>query len=126
MNGATMKRIAIVLAVLGSPAAAFAGGFELPGNGPEALGRGAAFTAKADSPLALDYNVAGLAKQRGTKLLFDGNLVIQDYEFTRAGSYPVENGPGGMPLPYSGMPYPKNQNHAGPFLGPFLGLTTDF
>ena len=61
---------------------AFAGGFEFPGNGTEALGRGAAFTAKADSPLALDYNVGGLAKQRGTRLLFDSNLVIQDFEFS--------------------------------------------
>ncbi|MCU1282808.1 MAG: Long-chain fatty acid transport protein, partial [bacterium] len=81
-----MKRIAIVLAVLGLPTAAFAGGFEIPDNGTEALGRGGTFTAKADSPLAIQYNVAGLAKQRGTNLLFDSNIVIQDYEFTRAGS----------------------------------------
>src|SRR5436309_15578013 len=111
-----MNRIAILVALVGLPSVAFAGGFEFPGNGAEALGRGATFTAKADSPLALDYNIAGLAKQRGTKLLLDANLVIQDYEFTRAGNYPVENAPMSMtPLPYSGIPYPKNQNHAGPF-----------
>jgi long-subunit fatty acid transport protein len=32
----------------------------------------------------------------------------------------------GMPLAYSGMPYPKTQNNAGPFFAPFIGLTTDF
>jgi long-subunit fatty acid transport protein len=126
MNGATMKRIAIVLAVLGVPAAAFAGGLEFPDNGTEALGRGGAFTAKADSPLAIQYNVAGLAKQRGTKLLFDSNIVLETYEFTRAGNYPMENDSNGMPLPWSGMPYPKNSNHSGPFYAPFLGLSTDF
>jgi long-subunit fatty acid transport protein len=121
-----MKRSAFVLALLALPTAAFAGGFEFPGNGTEALGRGAAFTAKADSPLALDYNVGGLAKQRGTRLLFDSNLVFQNFSFQRAGSYPVENDMAGNPLPYSGQPYPKMTNQAGPFYAPFLGLTTDF
>ena len=37
--------------MLALPSAAFAGGFEFPDNGTEALGRGGAFTAKADSPL---------------------------------------------------------------------------
>ena len=60
--------------MLGLPTVAFAGGFEFPDNGTEALGRGGAFTAKADSPLAIEYNIGGLAKQRGTKLLFDSNL----------------------------------------------------
>jgi long-subunit fatty acid transport protein len=122
-----MKRIAIFLALTALPTAAFAGGFTFPDNGTEALGRGGAFTAKADSPLALDYNVAGLAKQRGTHLLFDSNLVMQDFTFQRAGNYPVENAPGTMtPLPYSGQPYPKVSNTSGPFYAPFLGLSTDF
>jgi long-subunit fatty acid transport protein len=125
-NGAIMKRTAIILAMLGLPTAAFAGGFEFPDNGTEALGRGATFTAKADSPLAIEYNLGGLAKQRGTKLLFDSNLVFQNFTFTRAGTFPVENGASGAPLPYSGMPFPQNQNHAGPFYAPFVGLTTDF
>ncbi|HEY1584044.1 MAG TPA: outer membrane protein transport protein [Polyangia bacterium] len=122
-----MKRIAIMLTMLGLPTAAFAGGFEFPDNGTEALGRGATFTAKADSPLALEYNIAGLAKQRGTKLLFDSNLVFQDFTFQRAGNYPVENIPmTTTPVPYSGIPYPKVTNGAGPFYAPFVGLTTDF
>ena len=81
----------LYLAVLGLPTAAFAGGFEFPDNGTEALGRGATFTAKADSPLAIEYNVGGLAQQRGTRLLFDSNLVFQNFKFQRAGTYPVEN-----------------------------------
>ncbi|HEX4461131.1 MAG TPA: hypothetical protein VIA18_24290, partial [Polyangia bacterium] len=43
---------------------AWAGGFELPDNDAEALARGAAFTAKADDGMAIEYNVAGLARQR--------------------------------------------------------------
>jgi hypothetical protein len=44
--------------------------------GAEALGRGGAFVAKADSPLALEYNVAGLAQLRGTHVLIDGSLFL--------------------------------------------------
>ncbi len=120
------QRIAIVLAVLALPTVAFAGGYEFPDNGTEALGRGATFTAKADSPLALEYNIGGLARQRGTRLLFDANLVFQNFTFQRAGTYPIENDSMGMPLAYSGAMYPQNQNHAAPFFAPFIGLTTDF
>ena len=41
------------------PSLARAGGFEFGANGTESLGRAGAFTAKADSALALEYNVAG-------------------------------------------------------------------
>lgn len=44
--------------------------------GAEALGRGGAFAAKADSPLALEYNVAGLAQLRGTQVLIDTSLFL--------------------------------------------------
>jgi Outer membrane protein transport protein (OMPP1/FadL/TodX) len=120
-----MKRIALfglALATFGMPTAAFAGGFEFPDNGTEALGRGGTFTAKADSPLAVQYNLGGLAKQRGTRLLFDSNLVFQTYEFQRAGVYPDSP----SDVPYGGMPYPKVHNTVGTFYAPFLGLTTDF
>jgi long-subunit fatty acid transport protein len=118
-----MKRSAIVAALvaLALPTAVYAGGFEFPDNGTEALGRGAAFTAKADDPTAIQYNVAGLARQRGTKLLFDSNLVFNRYEFTRAGVYPDSP----MDAPYGGMPFPKVSS-SGVFYAPFLGITTDF
>lgn len=93
-------------------ASAWAGGFEFPANGTEALGRGGAFTAKADSPLALEYNVAGLANLRGTRLLFDNNLILSSYRFTSTS--PV--GMGAKPVTDS----------AGPFYAPWFGLTSDF
>lgn len=93
---------------------AHAGGFEIPANGTEALGRGGAFTAKADTPLALEYNVAGLAQQRGTHALIDNNLVFSRYRFAREGgdSYGA---------------FPSVQADASrPFYAPWFGLTTDF
>lgn len=69
--------LALVLALL--PAAARAQGSVTPlpvAPGAEALGRGGAFAAKADSPLALEYNVAGLAQLRGTQVLVDGQLFV--------------------------------------------------
>lgn len=104
---------ALALTVCGLPSA-FAGGFEIPANGTEALGRGGAFTAKADSPLALEYNVAGLAQQRGTHALIDNNLVFSRYRFAREGGD-------------SFGPYPSVQaDGSRPFYAPWFGMTTDF
>ncbi|MDB4968676.1 MAG: hypothetical protein JWN44_4365 [Myxococcales bacterium] len=123
MKRSTITAVLVSLIALPSLASvAFAGGFEFPANGTEALGRGGAFTAKADSPLALEYNLGGLARQRGTKLLFDSNLVFNTYEFTRAGTYPDSP----SDVPYGGMPFPKVSNTGGVFYAPFIGLTTDF
>jgi long-chain fatty acid transport protein len=106
---------------------AYAGGYTFPDNGTEALGRGAAFTAKADDATALEYNVAGLATQRGTRLLLDANLAFHTYEFQRSGSYPMEDvPPGEMGSGVAGLPFPKVSNLSGPQFAPFLGVTTDF
>src|SRR5438552_2535181 len=78
----------VAASMLVAAGTARAGGFDIPDEGTEPLGRGGAFTAKADSPLALYYNVAGLARQRGTRLTADVNLIFHDIAFTRAGSYP--------------------------------------
>lgn len=94
--------------------AAWAGGFELGANGTEALGRGGAFAAKADSPLALDYNVAGLAQLRGTRVVFDNNLFFSQYRFARAGGDSLGA-------------FPEIGDHASqPFWAPWFGLSTDF
>lgn len=116
------------IALLGCTAAslvssvAFAGGFEYPGAGSEALGRGAAFTAKADDATAFDYNIAGFARQRGTRLMFDSNLIFNSLSFQRAGTYPD--------LPanqsYGGAAFPAVHNSAGPGYVPFIGVSTDF
>jgi hypothetical protein len=96
------------------PGFARAGGFELGANGTEALGRGGAFTAKADSPLALEYNVAGFGQQRGTRMLFDSNLIFSTYTFQRAGGDSMG-------------PYALVSDHAQqPFYAPWFGLSTDF
>jgi len=104
---------------------AHAGGFEAPGIGTEAMGRGGAFTAKADDGSALEYNIAGFARQRGTRLLLDLKLVINTYSFQRAGSYPVENDAGGNPLPWSGQAYP-GVSSSGLGAVPVLAISTDF
>jgi long-subunit fatty acid transport protein len=103
---------------------AHAGGFELPDNGTEALGRGGAFTAKADDGTALQYNVAGFAQQRGTKLLVNTNLWFSQYSFQRAGNYPDD--PANTLTPWGGSRFPKIQDESGMFPEPFLAASSDF
>lgn len=96
------------------PQVAQAGGFEFGANGTEALGRAGAFTAKADSPLALEYNVAGFGQQRGTRMVFDSHMYFSQYSFQRAGGDALG-------------PYAEVSDHASkPFYAPFFGLSTDF
>jgi long-subunit fatty acid transport protein len=116
-----MKKALVVLLF---PSVALAGGFEFPDNTTEALGRGGAFTAKADSPAALQYNIAGLARQRGTSTLLDINIVLHDREFTRLGNYGGD--PNDPMTPWAGQPYPTVRNVGAPQIAPFLGITTDF
>jgi long-chain fatty acid transport protein len=103
---------------------AWAGGFETPDNGTEALGRGGAFTAKASDATALTYNIAGLAGQRGTRILFDGKISINNYSFTRDGTYlpqvPTATQPWGNSF------FPTVSNQGPPFFAPFIGISSDF
>lgn len=103
---------------------AFAGGFELPDNGTEALGRGGAFTAKADDGTAMTYNIAGFAQQRGTKLMLDTNLWFSDYSFQRAGNY--VDSPQNTLTPWGGSRYPKVSDQSGMFPEPMFAASTDF
>src|SRR5262245_58555962 len=107
-----MPRTIAALVVLLIPAAAWAGGEEIPDNGAQALGRGGAFTAKADDLTALQYNVAGLAMSRGTRVLFSANIVNASAEFQRAGTYP------GTGTTYSGQPFPMVSRQTGAFFAP--------
>jgi long-chain fatty acid transport protein len=103
---------------------ATAGGFdEIPAQGAQAIGRGGAFTAKADDGTALFYNVAGLAQQRGTKLLVSTNVTLDSYTFARAGNYPDD--PNNPATPWGGRPFPVVSNAAGPSPLPMLAFTTD-
>jgi long-subunit fatty acid transport protein len=103
---------------------AYAGGFELPDNGAQALGRGAAFVAKADDSTAIYYNPAGLARQRGTRLYAGGNLFLHSFQFQRAGSFPDD--PEDAATPWGQKPFPIVSNSGGPFFAPFLAASTDF
>src|SRR5262245_24572929 len=86
-----------------------AGGFdELPDQGAQALGRGATFTAKADDATALYYNVAGIARQRGTRVQISGNLQLNTIYFARAGRYPDD--PKDPATPWGGDPFPVVKN----------------
>ena len=102
---------------------AHAGGLELPDSGAEALGRGAAFTAKADDGTAFIYNIAGFARQRGTRLYLGGNVVFHDYEFQRSGVYPDMNT---AQTPWGGQPFPRVRDTGPPFFAPLFALSTDF
>jgi long-chain fatty acid transport protein len=114
----------VVVAACSWPSRALAGGLEIPDNGTQALGRGAAFTAKADDGTALEYNVAGFAQQRGTRVLVDSNLWLSSYSFQRAGAYPDD--PANPRTPWGGTPYPAVSDQGGPFLAPFAAVSTDF
>jgi long-chain fatty acid transport protein len=72
--------------VLTAAGAASANGFEIPENGTEVMARGGAWTAKADSPLAMQLNPAGLAGQKRA-LLVNSNFTWQKLCYQRTGKY---------------------------------------
>lgn len=111
-------------ALLCASSTAYAGGFDIPDNGAQALGRGAAFVAKADDSTAIYYNPAGLARQRGTRVYAGGNLYLHSFEFQRSGSFPDD--PNDPATPWGQRPFPVVNNAAGPFFAPFLAASTDF
>jgi len=98
---------ALLLLELATPAA-HAGGLTLPTLGVRASGRGGAFVAGADDPLALWYNPAGLAAMAGRtrkhELLLDLAGIEHPVTYTRVDSGgnlqdPVENDPQKLPHP---------------------------
>jgi len=100
--------------LLSSPGAR-AGGFEYTDNGARVVGRAGAFVAKADDPMAINYNPGGLTLLPGLQLHVGGNLADLSYEFTRAG---VDE------LVAQGV-YPSATvaNSASPFFAPSLALS---
>lgn len=121
------RLVAAILAasLLVYPAVATAGGFdELPDQGAQAMGRGATFTAKADDATAIYYNVAGLARQRGTKLLISANLDFNSMSFQRTGTYADD--PQDPLTPWGGRPYPLVTDANKSFTLPMLAVTSDF
>lgn len=106
----------------GTPSDAHAGGFFIPDLGPEGLARGGAFTAKADDGTALIYNVAGLARQRGTRLTLTLNFPFNSATFTRKGTFP--DNPTDE-TPWGGKPFPTVRNTAGPAVLPVFIVSSD-
>ena len=74
---------ATALAILGASSGAAAGGYEFPGDGARAIGRGGAFAARADDPMAVVVNPAGLAAMPGTQIWASAHLSSAKDCFTR-------------------------------------------
>ena len=70
-----------------------------------------------------DAVAEGLARQRGTNLLFNGNLYLHSFSFHRLGTYPddPQNPETGA---WGNAQFPLMKNAAGPYLRPFLAVTT--
>jgi long-chain fatty acid transport protein len=119
-----LSRAAIAAALVVCPRLALAGGFdELPDQGAQALGRGATFTAKADDATALHWNVAGLARQRGTKVQLSANVQMNTFYFARGGRYPDD--PADPATPWGRKPFPVVEDKNTSFVLPMLVATTD-
>lgn len=69
------------------PESASAGGFEYAATGTRALGRGGAFAARADDPMAIAYNPAMLADLPDTQLMLNSHLAFYDSCVQRPGAY---------------------------------------
>ena len=114
--------LSALASILAAPQKAQAGGFFIPDLGTEALGRGATFTAKADDGTAFIYNVAGFARQRGTRLTLDLNIPFNSFTFTRTGKFPDK---ASDDTPWGGKPFPTVRNTAGPGVLPLLIVSSD-
>jgi len=80
---AALGMCALVLSSFAFNPAALAGGYEFPGEGTRALGRGGAFAARADDPMAVAINPAGLAAMPGIQLLGSVGLLFAKNCFHR-------------------------------------------
>lgn len=77
---------ALMLVVTAVSSPALAGGVEYNDNDAKILGRGGAWVAKADGPMAINYNPAGLVLMKGHKLMLSANLNFMSWKFTRSGT----------------------------------------
>jgi long-chain fatty acid transport protein len=106
------------LAVAGAlPAPALAGGFEYQGQNAPALGRGGAYAAGVDDPMALLTNPAQLSAVPGMQLAAGANLGFYNSCFARTGSYPMDAGHSA-----AGMDFPEVCNSASPFPAPYIAF----
>jgi long-subunit fatty acid transport protein len=108
--------VTLVLAgLLAAPATVLAGGFEYQATGAPALGRGGAYSASVDDPLALLYNPANLSAAPGIQVAAGLNLAMYNSCFARAGTYPSG--------PHAGESFPEVCNGASPFPAPYIAAS---
>lgn len=119
-----MAAVAVACAAcLARAPAARAGGFELGDVGTRGAGRSGAFVARADDPTAIDYNPAGLARLRGTRVLLSNRFTWSAESFHRARTLDWSGALHGVP-PVTSFDWVHNGN---PFeaLGPVLAVSSD-
>lgn len=80
---------AVLIAISG---AAYGSGFSLYEQGAKATGMGGAFTATADDPTAIFYNVAGIAQQRKMAFYVGGTAINFQNQFTGDPNDPLTSG----------------------------------
>ncbi len=110
-----------------------AGGFEFPTNGTAALGRGGAFTARADDLSAIELNPAGLVKLKGTHIYLGNNFTKHTMEYSPLVTYELRSDADEYsklykPLPPEDWYHGKTVSNRGPvqILTPLVGVSTDF
>jgi long-subunit fatty acid transport protein len=116
------------------PATALAGGFEYGPQGLHAVGRGGAFTAKADDASAMYWNPSKLSVLKGTHLLVNLNTSLLSLDFDRfpAQKRKVSQDPETGALSYGdpvGDPieFGRSSQNRGWFpMGISMALTSDF
>jgi len=72
----------VALLLMGMPASTWAAGFSIFEEGAKALGMGGAFTAQADDPSTIFYNVAGLADLDRTQVYLGTTLIFTGTKFS--------------------------------------------
>lgn len=109
------------LCLLLVPAPLLAAGLELPDHGARALGRGGAFTARADDLTAVALNPGALSRFAGAHLTYSHNIIWGHVAFTRAESQIPET------IDYGDDPFATVENEE-PFfpLGVMLAGGHDF
>ncbi len=114
--------VALVLGLSVSRRAA-AGGWEFPELGTAAVGRGGAIVVGVEDLTAMQHNPAGLLRQRGTRFLYNHNLVWENVRFVR---WPSQI-PQTAPVPAGFDPETPVHNTEPLFpLGVTLALGSDF
>jgi len=111
-------------AVLASPAPVLAGGFEIADQGPRAAGRAGAFTVLANDVSAIEYNPAGLALVRGTRIFVANRFTFSNEEYRRARTLDWSDAVHGVPQLVHFDPVTNATPNQ--YLGAMAGIATDF